>query len=278
MNSQSKVIFWNIWGHRYSREIHDYLMQHANADVMCLTEVTDATQQEIDKNGRNFVYSGDEAASQVDGFAQLREQFGDTGEVFYVTADYRKWKCIKTDARFSKVGFGSALIVKNDLSIVEHGHELLAFDEEDLKSRVLQWIVYIKKNTRYLVAHIHGVWIKGNTKGDHAARDKQSLFIREILARIAHLYGVDKIIFGGDLNLDIETEALKILEGDNWRNLIKEYGIANTRTAAYRHLGLDGYSMYADYVLVSQTVDVHSFTVDNNLLASDHAPLIVEFT
>jgi endonuclease/exonuclease/phosphatase family metal-dependent hydrolase len=278
MTTQSKVVFWNIWGHRYADGIHDFLAEHNDADVFCLTEVTDASLQQIAKNGSNLVYTGNEAAAQVDGLAQLRTCFGDDREIFYDTADYRTWTCEQTRARFNRVGFGSALLVKSDVTIVDHGSELLDFDDDEIKSRVLQWLVYTKGNTCYLLAHIHGVWIRGNTKGDHAVRDTQSLLVRINLARIANMYDVDKIIFGGDLNLDINTKAIKSMEGEHYRNLIREYGVNNTRTELYRHLGLEGYSMYADYVLVSNNVEVDSFRVHNTVLASDHAPLIVQFS
>ena len=92
------------------------------------------------------------------------------------------------------------------------------------------------------------------------------------------MYGVDKIIFGGDFNLDINTNALRLIEGEHYRNLIKEFGVTSTRTKAYRDYNKDGVSLYADYVLVSQNVNVRSFQVHNETLASDHAPLVVEFS
>lgn len=280
MSNKSKVIFWNIWGHRHADDVHAFLAKHDDADIMCLTEVTDCSEQEIVFNGQNLVYTGHttgELAAQVDGLAQLKTQFGDNRDITYCTADYRNWKCEKTSARFSKVGFGSVLMVNTGVTVVDHGYELLEF-EEDIKSRVLQWIVYTKGETSYLLAHLHGVWIRGNTKGDHAARDKQSLLVRIALMRIANMYEVDKIVFGGDFNLDINTKAIALMEGEHYRNLIKEYGIENTRTAAYRNFGTEGASMYADYVLVSQNVSVHSFKVDTDTSASDHAALLVEFS
>lgn len=278
MNSQSKVLFWNIWGHRNADSIHAFLEKHRDADVFCLTEVTDINASEIEKNGYNLVYTGDEVAAQVDGFAQLGAQFGDKRDIWYNTADYRKWKCTKTAARFERVGFGSVLMVKSDLDAINHGHELLEFAGADVKSRVLQWVVYTKGETCYLLAHLHGVWIRGNTKGDHEVRNQQALLVRVALIRLANMYDVDKVIFGGDFNLDINTNALALMEGEHYRNLIKEFGVTNTRTAAYRNFGLKDHTMYADYVLVSRNVDVESFEVRDEVQASDHAPLIVRFS
>ena len=280
MSKHSKVIFWNIWGHRHADEIHNFLHQQADADVFCLTEVTDLAGRELEKLNTVLCHSdrSDELATQVNGFAQLREHFGDTHILKYKSATRGKWTCKNNATIFRGVGFGSVLIVKNGLDIIDTGFEVLAFDDEKIHSRILQWVVYTKNGTCYLLAHLHGIWIKGNTKGDHAERDNQSLKLRVNLIRIAHMYGVDKIIFGGDFNLDINTNALRLMEGEHYRNLIREFGVTNTRTKAYRDNNKDGVSLYADYVLVSQNVNVRSFQVHNETLASDHAPLVVEFS
>lgn len=285
MNTASKIAFWNIWGHRYGGDVHTFLKQHADVDIFCLTEVTDVKQSEIDKRGHNLVFTGDEAASQVDGYAQLVREFGETHTIFYTTADYREWKCEKTGVRFKDVGFGSALVVQAGVNIIDAGNIIIDFKEVDFKSRAVQWIVYEKGGVRYLVLHLHGLWIRGNTKGDHDARYHQSDFVREIIANLCKEHRIEKVIFGGDFNLDLNTYALYLMQNGRdgmdevkFRNLIVENHITNTRTRQYRNYEVDGSSQYADYILVSGAVEVHSFAVDNNTMASDHAPLIVSFS
>jgi endonuclease/exonuclease/phosphatase family metal-dependent hydrolase len=280
----SKVLFWNIWGHRYADGIHAFLQQHTDADLICLTEVTDTTTAELLKHGHNRVFTGDEAAAQVDGYAQLLRSVAGQYYIHYDTADYHEWKCEQTNIRFKRVGFGSALLVKVGVTVIDHGSTIIDFEEESLRSRVVQWIVYEKGGQRYLVAHLHGVWIRGNTKGDHSARFRQSDIVRDVISTLQTEFSVEKVVLGGDLNLDINTQALQRLQyghdgtGLVLRNLITEQGITNTRTRHYRNFGAEGSSQYADYVLVSEGVDIGSFTVDNDNLASDHAPLIVSFS
>jgi endonuclease/exonuclease/phosphatase family metal-dependent hydrolase len=283
--SNSKIVFWNVWSHRYGDTVHTFLNQHSDADIFCLTEVTDVKAAEIEKYGHNLVFSGDEAAAQVNGLALLTHRFGDTHSVFYKTADYREWKCVNTGARFKKVGFGSALVVRKGITIVDTGHVIVDFTDTELKSRVIQWIVYVKHGVRYLVLHLHGVWIRGNTKGDHAARFHQSTVLREVLATLRTELSVEKVVFGGDFNLDQSTYALYLLEngaegmsGERYRNLITEYAITDTRTKLYRSYANEDATLYADYVLVSDAVVVDSFSVHNEVLASDHAALVVEFS
>jgi endonuclease/exonuclease/phosphatase family metal-dependent hydrolase len=220
----------------------------------------------------------DEAASQVNGYQQLKHLFDEEYSIHYSSATRGKWDCKQSGTIFRGVGFGSALMMRNDLSVIDLGSELLNLEMHDVHSRMLQWIVYEKNDVRYLLAHFHGVWVEGNTKGDHAARTQQSLQVRLLLMKLAYMYDVGKIIFGGDFNLDINTEALASLEGEHYRNLIKELGITNTRTSAYRKYGVEGESMHADYVLVSGNVTVSKFEVHNEVLASDHAALVVEFS
>lgn len=281
MNTQSKVIFWNIWGHRLADGVHDFLEHHSHdTDVFCLTEVRDVDSVQLSRLGTNLRYSRGfgEQAEQMNGYQQLRERFSDTHALHYISATRDTCTCDQNRVKFKDSGFGSTLMVKSDLVVIDHGHELLEFDGEDVKSRVLQWVVYTKGETCYLLAHLHGAWIKGNTKGDHEVRNQQALLVRVALIRIANMYDVEKVIFGGDFNLDINTNALQLMEGDHYRNLIKEFGIENTRTAAYRNFDVEGESMYADYALVSNNVTVHSFAVADGVLASDHAALVVEFS
>jgi endonuclease/exonuclease/phosphatase family metal-dependent hydrolase len=284
MSKKSKAVYWNIWGHRHADDIHAFLKQHDDADVFCLTEVTDISDREMIRNGHNLIYTGNEAASQVNGYQQLKEQFGADRQIFYDTADYRRQTCIQTGAKFNKMGFGSALLIKNDVFVIDMGVHKINFNDSDIKDRIIQWVVYQKGNTRYLLAHLHGVWIKGNTKGDHAVRTHQSREVRHLLQSLMIKHTISKVVFGGDLNLNIDTEALKIIQtgermGDaHFANLVYNYGIKNTRTLAYRNYNADGHSLFADYVFTSKDVHVDSFKVLNDVLASDHAPLIVEFS
>ena len=283
MGKSTQVVFWNIWGHRDSKGIHAFIRQHASiTDIFCLTEVTDVAD-EYD-SALCFNADGTETPSQVNGCVQLKTEFSKMFTSTYTTAIRSDWVCSKTNRLFSGVGFGSMLLVKHGVQIEEVGTTLIEPDDQTHKSRAIQWIVYNKGATRVLVAHIHGLWIKDNTKGDHSERTQQSLIIRSTLKRIANFHGVQKIIFGGDLNLDINTEAIAIIERGSspndmqLRNLIAEHGIKNTRTKQYRKYADLKETKYADYVFVSPAVKVGEFKVLNHVLASDHAPLMVQLS
>lgn len=277
-------MFLNTWGHRCAEKLSAFLKYQCDADVICLTEVTDIEQTQIDHHGTNLVYDGPNGlAAHMNGLSQLNN-FSATHTVTYGEGRRRDWDCKVTGKQFKDVGFGSALLVRHNLYVLSSGEEQIVFGMDDTHSKVLQWVVYQKQKQWYLVAHFHGVWIKGNTKGDHGIRLEQSRQVREILTRLQELYVVDKVILGGDFNLDITTESLRILcegeseESQRYTNLIEAMGISNTRTLLYREFKKPKACLYADYILVSKQVKLERFEVRTDVHVSDHAPLIVMFT
>lgn len=65
---------------------------------------------------------------------------------------------------------------------------------------------------RYLIAHLHGVWVAHNTKGDDPLRTTQSVLVLKHVSELSRNYNAPHIVFGGDLNLDHNTHALALLE------------------------------------------------------------------
>jgi endonuclease/exonuclease/phosphatase family metal-dependent hydrolase len=274
-----KIVFWNVWGHRNVNGVHEFINLHRDADILCFTEVTDVDSVNLSKQKTVLCYGtrADEEAPQVNGRAQLEAVLCDTHTMMYHSASREKWTCQRSATVFHNVGFGSALLLRHGIGIIEQGGVIVKLGEAAARSRVLQWVVVEEHNKRYLVAHLHGIWIRENTKGDHELRTEQSMKVVSSLAEIARQYSVDETIFGGDLNLDIDTEAVRILESDGQlRNLIKEFGITSTRTSAYRNHGVTGQSTHADHVLVSARVRVARLDVATDITASDHAPLVLE--
>ncbi len=280
----SKVMFWNIWGHRYPDALHKHIAKHMpEVDIFCFTEVT---RIKYNHSYVPTVFTSDsktEAPSQLNGINQLINLMKEDYQTVYYSPTSENWVCHRTGNSYRSVGFGSALMYRLDLGVFMTGRKFICKKQPGISSRVLQWIIYQKGDVRYLVAHLHGVWITGNTKGDDPIRLTQSIEVRRALQSLVNKYHVDRIVFGGDLNLALETQALAaLLEGPgstiDYRNLIGEHKIPDTRTPLYRKHGMAGESMHADYAIVSPKVEVHRFEVGNKVLASDHAPLLVEFS
>jgi Endonuclease/Exonuclease/phosphatase family len=282
--NNSTVMFWNVWGHRCPGELHKHIAsQMPTTDVFCFTEVT--------MMGKTYrptpvVYTSKnekEPPTHLNGVDQLMDLMHRQYMTMYNSPKTKTWVCQMTGKQYHFVGFGSALIYRRNLAVVDTGKTLICKNFPEIGPQVLQWIVYQKGVVSYLVAHLHGVWIAENTKGDHEARLAQSREVRVKLESLMYNYRVDKVVFGGDLNLDLYTRSLEALlcgpgSTVDYRNLIVEHEIASTRTPLYRKYGMNSETMYADYAIVSPKVEVHRFEVPNHVWASDHAPLLVEFS
>jgi len=280
----STMLFWNIWGHRNPEGIHEYMAQHQDVlDVCCLTEVTSMRRPydpvpQVHANADNY-----EPPSFINGHEQLVARFGDQFHIEYASPHFDSWTCAVTGKIYDEVGFGSALLIRKGLRTIETGNRCILHDVDGARPRILQHIAYETAGRRTLVAHLHGVWLRHNTKGDDPVRDKQSRCILEHIDRIAREHAIDRIIFGGDLNLDINTRAIAEIERGHgvtcgFRNLIREMEIQSTRTRTYRKFGMSGESRYADYVFVTPNVQVHDLDVNTGVTASDHAPLRLTFS
>lgn len=285
----TQALFWNIWGSRYPEALNLWLNGSIamGTELMLLTEVTDtafdATVPMVKTSTREA-----EPPSHLDGLGRIRNALPKGFKVAYEPGERRNWPCkVVPDVDIPDVGFGSALIYDaSRIKPIAIGVEpILEHNVWEAHPRRLQWIVYRKGSVTYLVTHIHGVWFPENTKGDHSGRHDQSAQITLALARLKAQHEVDKIILGGDFNLDISTKALELLERGSLvspplrlRNLVREWDVPHTRTPQYRSYRDPNGSLFADYVLVGSNVAVHGFTVDNETLISDHAPLTVRFS
>ena len=85
----------------------------------------------------------------------------------------------------------------------------------------------------------------------------------------------------GDLNLNPDTESIRMIEEAGYRNLIAKHDIKTTRGEMNRKLhpewagGKYGYQEFADYTFVSKKVSVTGFEVPEAEV-SDHLPMILE--
>ncbi|MBI4268251.1 endonuclease/exonuclease/phosphatase family protein [Candidatus Uhrbacteria bacterium] len=136
---------------------------------------------------------------------------------------------------------------------------------------VLQYITVRQKNGSLLtIANVHGIWWPG-TKRDTPERIEQS---HRIISGLARLPGAKVIC--GDFNLLPSAESVRMIERAGYRNLIKEYGIKDTRGPVNRRKYINERPLqkYADFAFVSDDVRVKKFEVPQ-VSISDHLPLIL---
>ena len=280
MANALSVLFLNMWGPRYPEEGLRLAMKPSTPhDIICFTEVTHLKSP---LPQAKVYQDGADVPTLIDGHRFFTNHLNTHYEHRFDATDTEPWICARTQATYHNVGYGSSLFWRRRGSFTQSfsGAVPINTGHPHRGVRTLQWVVILREGVRYLIAHLHGVWIEGNTKGDSAERLKQSKLVRTELDKLMRKMSCRKLVFGGDLNLALNTEALKRLEGvDNelrLQNLIRDDGIESTRTRHYRRHG-EG-SQHADYVFVSGDVQVHSFEGDTNFTGSDHAPLMVTFT
>jgi len=123
------------------------------------------------------------------------------------------------------------------------------------------------------LGNVHGT-SRPSDKRDSDIRLKQSEIIIDSFRK-----GHNKIIIG-DFNLNPDTKSVKMFEKVGYKNLIRDFGIKNTRNEIAWNRFKDGPDFvkqyYSDYCFVSPEVKVKNFEVPYNEI-SDHLPLILDF-
>jgi hypothetical protein len=168
------------------------------------------------------------------------------------------------------VSCGQAIFVKRKFERGISGKKLI-YHQTPRNLGFMQFAeVGIKKKTIWL-GSIHGKTLPGD-KLDTPVRLKQSRIIINFFS--------DKVtprIIGGDFNLMPDTKSIAIFEKAGYRNLIKEYGIKETRGTLNRELYKEkDIQHFADYVFTSKDIKIKKFEVPD-IEVSDHLPQILDF-
>ncbi len=178
----------------------------------------------------------------------------------------------ETEGILSKDGltYGETIFVKEGIKIIKSGKKVL-FRQVKNDIGIYQYMT-IKINDRIVnVGNIHGKARPGH-KLDTPIRINQS-------KKIIEMYQDDKnpTIIGGDFNLLPDTKSIKMFEDAGYRNLIKQFGIKDTRGILNHNQFIkEEIQYFADYIFVKNGIKVKNFEVPK-LEISDHLPLILDF-
>jgi endonuclease/exonuclease/phosphatase family metal-dependent hydrolase len=252
-----KVITLNTWGGRAGKEnLLAFIRKHADADVFCFQEIWSAPYKHLE-------------GSAAGGKAIDHEQIMVYGlqEISAALPNH--------DAYFRPhhlENYGLLVVVKKSVQVLEEGehfvHMYKGYEAEgDVgnHARNIQYVSIKTESGPVTIINFHGLW-NGKGKTDNDERLVQSERIIEFLQTRK-----EPIILCGDFNLLPDTESLKMLEKAGRRNLVKEYDVTSTRTSFYEKP-----EKYADYILVSNDIQVQEFRVLPEEV-SDHAPLLLDF-
>lgn len=265
-----KLICLNLWGGKIYEPLMDFIKKHSkDTDVFCFQEVFKTTSNILESAGfrLNLYKEIAKILSHHQGYFAPSVDNYITGSFQPNFVDFNlSWGLA---IFINKQSFSSnknlKVISSRDFFVYRKRG---SFNPKDLNTipRNAQYITFTKNGKEFSVCNLHGIWLKEGKK-DSSSRISQSIQINDFLDKQKG----EKILCG-DLNLSINTKSLEILE-KNLRNLIREYHISTTRSIYFP--GKD--EKYADYIFVSNGINVEDFQVPN-LNISDHLPMLLEFS
>lgn len=245
VKNKMQLITLNIWGGQIREELLSFIEKYQHIDFICLQEVYHRAPHKTSTNNLP-VY--------LDICDQIAEKIPNHHFFFRPVVQNV---------------YGIAIFIKKNIEMLNEG-EVVIYENPDYPGagprhqRNLQWAECRQEDKKFVVINTHFLW-NGAGKGDSDDRIQQSKRAKDFLDSLS----IPKILCG-DFNLRPDTESIKILEKD-MRNLITDYNIQSTRTSLYPKE-----ERFADYVLVSDGIDVQDFKVLPDEV-SDHAALWMEF-
>jgi endonuclease/exonuclease/phosphatase family metal-dependent hydrolase len=240
-----RLVVLNIWGGNLLDKLVDFVSEQTDSThIFCFQEVIDSKKDVTDLG---YQYRGRTLRT-------LKEQL--RGFKPYFTEPYTSF------------GERLATFVRNDIQVRENNWETLVRQQKTGEYSIgsnLQYVTMKTGDSEFLVANVHGFWIKGNN-GDTTERIDQSKKITNVLTRFK-----EPKILCGDFNLAPDTKSIAMLEG-SMNNLTKKYAIETTRS----NLAEKSKGRIVDYVFVSPDIDVRDFKIVDSK-ASDHLALRLDF-
>ncbi|TSC56125.1 MAG: Endonuclease/exonuclease/phosphatase [Parcubacteria group bacterium Gr01-1014_18] len=260
--TQLKIIYFNIWGGKKRTQLVEWIRKEKlTCNIFCFQEVLSSPQPIDHESGHDYDSLG-WLQRELEGFTCFYEPFLE-GVDREKLGDREHW-------------IGNATFVR-DFDVLSNG-AVWVFGQKNKWQKTVQTIprnlqfLHLESSfgERFSVVNFHGVWDPSG-KGDTDARIIQSQRILRFLAVIR-----DPFVLGGDFNLSPDTQSFKAIR-EGTIDLIDEYQIKSTRSALYKR---PGRGLFADYVLLSAGLssrfEVVKFEVPQDLLISDHLPLITE--
>jgi endonuclease/exonuclease/phosphatase family metal-dependent hydrolase len=257
-----QVICLNTWGGRAFDAIAGFVGQHADAtDAFCFQEVFASAAPVPSDGPRRYALLRD-LAELLPGFRA------------YFTPIERR---AGTSMDPAGIEAGLATFVRERVVVAEHGHVPLIPHTRALAGpawettgyRPLQYVRLALDGGSLVLGNLHGTAEPGS-KLDTPERLEQSARVLEFLRAQA-----GEVVLCGDFNLLPETASISMLER-RYRNLVREYRIATTRSRLNPYFGTPQEQQHADYAFVSAGISVHDFRVPD-VAISDHLPLILSF-
>lgn len=263
-----KLISLNaLCGHVFE-PLMDFIAREApSTDMFCFQEMLSNPNADVPSlpyMGRANVL--EEIARRLPGFAM---EFFPTQDDYDIEPAYP-----------GQMRLGNATFYRDTLNVTDRGGFFVyngynSYDGKKHYETLGHGAVLLTIGDALTVVNVHGNSQPGN-KLDTPKRLAQSQTIIDVLANRP-----GETIVMGDFNLMPDTESVRMFERAGFRNLIRDFAVADTRGSLMRALfpeyehGPYGFQTFADYTFVTPGVTVRSFEVPD-LPISDHLPMILE--
>lgn len=254
-----RLISLNVWGGRLFAPLASFFRRYGPVtDIFCLQEMF-STSSDINVSH----------GIRANCFSEVQEILHDFRGYFAPVV-----RNVDFHGRvYFDLWYGLAIFVRRDIHEKRHGSffvhgsqnaEISSLSQRAVTPRNVQFLELERHGTALTVANIHGIWQP--SRGDSPETLRQCEAVRKFLDE-----SEGKRILSGDLNLDLDTESLALLEAGGFSNLVKKEHVISTRSLlASRPIS------HADYIFVSPEVEVRAFQVLPDQV-SDHMALSLEF-
>jgi endonuclease/exonuclease/phosphatase family metal-dependent hydrolase len=264
-----RVLSLNAWGGRLHEALLPYLAQ-ADADVLCLQEVV----RSHDGASETRLYH--------DGALELPQRSDLFGEIaailpghdgFYFPTSVGK---LVAGVQAMPAEFGIATFVRKGFPIVAQAmdfvHGVYSPDGwgDHPRPRNAHCIrLYDPRRRKAItIAHMHGLRTK-NGKEDSPERVDQAHALRRLVEQVRR--PDDALVVCGDFNVLPGSATFEILGELDLQDLVSAGGHTDTRTSWYEKT-----PRFADYMLVTPSVEVARFDVVEQPEVSDHRVLALD--
>ncbi len=264
-----RILSLNGWGGRLGEELVGYV-GGADPDVLCLQEATNTPEA----TAPWLIYR--------DGGGELPQRANLFDEVAGVLPGHQAFFCpaargpLHDGDRAIPSEWGLATFVRRSIPIIAQVQDFIhggfsadGFGEHprSRNAHAVRLHDYARRRTT-VVVHLHGLRDLDG-KGDTPARDAQTARLIGIIGRLRQ--ESDGLVVCGDFNVLPDSRMLSALRNIGLTELVTSRGFTDTRTSFYRKS-----PRFADYMLVSDNIDVRSFDVVAEPEVSDHRALLLE--
>lgn len=259
-----KLISLNIYGGKYYLPLITFINQHSqNTDIFCFQEVF-STNSPV----KQFP---EYRANMLEELSKILQDFN------YFFAPVIKGIDIEANPVDFNLKHGLAIFVKKTIAVDDYQDYFIYKDKISTSIKKdfsdipinIQHLRIRNEGKDFTILNFHGTSFPGSKLDTHQRID-QSEKIRKIIVN-----EIGTKILVGDFNLLPETQSIEIIEL-NMKNLIKEFNIKTTRSKLSPFYGKADFQKFADYVFVSQEINVLNFQVPD-IEISDHLPMVLEF-